>query len=81
MKGYLNLTVYLPAGSEPGIYDVQVAREPGQPVWSAQREARIENYKATIQVQVDLRQFSPGLYLLAFRPQVRSWTYIPLVLK
>jgi hypothetical protein len=80
-KGYLNLTVYLPAGSEPGIYDVQVVREPGQPIWSAQREAKLENYKATIQVQVDLRQFNPGLYLFAFRRQGRSWTYIPLVLK
>lgn len=80
-KGYLNLTVYLPAGSEPGLYDVQVAREPGQPIWSAQREAKLENFKATIQVQVDLRKFSPGLYLLAFRKQGRSWTYIPLVLK
>lgn len=80
-KGYLNLTVYLPAGSEPGMYDVQVAREPGQPIWSVQREAKLENYKATLQVQVDLRNFSPGLYLLAFRRQGRSWTYIPLVLK
>ena len=80
-KGYLNLTLYLPAGSEPGMYDVQVVREPGQPIWSAQREATFENYKATLQVQVDLRRFSPGLYLLAFRRQDRSWTYIPLVLK
>ena len=80
-KGYLNMTVYLPAGSEPGMYDVQVVREPGQPIWSAQREAKLENYKATLRVQVDLRRFNPGLYLLAFRQQDRSWTYIPLVLK
>jgi len=80
-KGYLNLTLYLPAGSEPGMYDVQVLREPGQPIWSAQQEATLENYKATLRVRVDLRRFSPGLYLLAFRRQGRSWTYIPLVLK
>jgi hypothetical protein len=80
-KGYLDMTLYLPAGSEPGTYDVQLVREPGQPIWSAQREAKLENYKATLRVQVDLRHFSPGLYLLAFRRQDRSWTYIPLVLK
>ena len=80
-KGYLNLTLYLPAGSEPGTYDVQVVREPGQPLWSAQGEATFENYKATLRVKVDLSRFSPGLYLLAFRRQDRSWTYIPLVLK
>ena len=80
-KGYLDMTVYLPAGSEPGMYDVQVVREPGQPVWSAQREAKLENHKTTLRVQVDLRRFNPGLYLLAFRQQDRSWTYIPLILK
>ena len=80
-KGYLNLTLYLPARCEPGMYDVQVVREPSQPIWSAQREATFENYKATLRVQVDLRRFNPGLYLLAFRRQHRSWTYIPLVLK
>lgn len=80
-KGYLNLTLYLPAGSESGLYDVQVVREPGQPIWSATREAKLENYKATLRVQVDLRRFRPGLYLLAFRRQDRSWTYIPLILK
>ena len=80
-KGYLDMTLYLPAGSEPGTYDVQVVREPGQPIWSAQREAKLENFKATIQVPVDLRQFSPGLYLFAYRRQGRNWTYIPQVLK
>ena len=80
-KGDLNLTLYLPAGNEPGTYDVQVVREPGQPIWSTQQQATFEDYKATLRLHVDLRQFSPGLYLLAFRLQGRSWTYIPLVLK
>ena len=34
------MTVYLPAGSEPGIYDMQIDRESGQPIWGAQREAK-----------------------------------------
>ena len=80
-RGYLNLTLYLPAGSEPGTYDVQVVREPGQPIWSARGEATFENYKARLRVKADLRRFSPGSYLLAFRRLDRSWTYVPLVLK
>lgn len=80
-KGDFNLTLYLPAGNEPGTYDVQVFREPGHPLWSTQQPATFEDYKATLRLRVDLRQFSPGLYLLAFRRQGRSWTYIPLVLK
>ncbi len=80
-RGYFDMTVYLPVGSEPGIYEIQVLREPDQPIWSARREVKLENYKATLRVQIDLRRFSPGLYLLAFRQQDRSWTYIPMVLK
>ena len=80
-KGYLSMTVYLPFGSEPGIYDLEIDREPGRPIWGAQREAKIENYKTTLRVEVDLRHFTPGPYLLAFRRQDQNWIYIPLLLK
>jgi hypothetical protein len=80
-KGNLNLTVYLPVGSESGVYEIQVVREPGQPVWSAQGEAKLENHKATLHVQTDMSRLKPGLYLLAVRPKGWSWSYYPLVLK
>jgi len=80
-RGYLSMTVYLPLGSEPGTYDIEIVRGSGQPTWSAQREAKIEYSKTTLRVQVDLRHFAPGSYSLAFRRQDQSWTYIPLVLK
>lgn len=80
-KGYLGMTIYLPLGSEPGMYDIKIVRGSGQPIWGEQREARIEDYKTTLRVQVDLRHFTRGPYLLAFHRQDQSWTYIPLVLK
>ena len=80
-NGHLDLTVYLPLGSEPGTYDIQVVREPGEPLWSAQGEAKIVNYKSTLHVRADLSHLKPGLYLLAIRPKRWDWTYYPLVLK
>ena len=80
-KAHLDLTIYLPLGSEPGTYDIQVVREPGQPLWSAQGEAEIKNSKTTLHVQADLSRLEPGLYLLAVRPKRWDWTYYPLVLK
>jgi hypothetical protein len=80
-KGHLDLTIYLPVGSEAGIYEMQVVREPGQPIWSAQGEVKLENYKATLRVQADLSRFNPGLYLLAIRPKGWSWSYYAVLLK
>ena len=80
-RGNLNLTVYLPVGSEPGTYEVQVLREPGQLVWSAQAEVKLENYKATLRARADFSNLKSGLYLLAIRQKGSSWTYSPLVLK
>ena len=80
-NGHLDLTVYLPLGSEPGTYDIQVVREPDEPLWSAQGEAKIVNYKSTLHVRADLSHLKPGLYLLAIRPKRWDWTYYPLVLK
>jgi len=81
VKGHLNLTVYLPVGSEPGTYEVQVVRKPDQPIWSSHGEVKFENYKASLHVQADLSQFKPGLYLLAIRAKDSLWSYYPLILK
>jgi hypothetical protein len=80
-KGNLNLTVYLPVGSEPGTYELQLLREPGQPVWSAQAEVKLENFRATLRARADFNNLKSGLYLLAIRQRGSSWTYSPLVLK
>ena len=80
-RGNLNLTMYLPVGSEPGMYEVEVVRQPGQPIWSAQAQVNLENYKSTLHVRVDLSHLERGLYLLAIRQKDTSWSYYPLVLR
>jgi len=80
-RGNLDLTMYLPVGSEPGMYEVEVVRQPGQPIWSTEAQVNLENYKSTLHVRVDLSHFKPGLYLLAIRQKDTSWSYYPLVLR
>ncbi len=80
-RGLLDLTLYLPVGSQPGAYEVQVIREPGQPMWSAQGVVKLENGKATLHIRADLSNLPHGLYLLAVKPTRWSWNYYPLVLK
>jgi len=80
-RGKLNLTVYLPVGSEPGMYEMQVVRGAGEPVWGGEGEARLENHTTTLHMKVDLRDWKPGQYSLGIRPKGWSWTYYPLVVK
>jgi hypothetical protein len=80
-KRPLDLTIYLPVGSEPGTYEVQVFKEPGRPIWSGEGEAHLENHRTTLHMRVDLSDWKRGQYILAFGPKGAEWTYGPLVVK
>ena len=80
-KRPLDLTFYLPVGSQPGQYEIQVFKEPGQPIWSGEGEAHLENHRATLHMKVDLSNWKRGQYILAFRPKGWDWTYGPLLVK
>ena len=77
----LDLTILLPVGDEPGLYEVQIFKEPGHPIWSGEGEANLENHRATLHMRVDLSDWKRGQYILAFRPKGWDWTYGPLVVK
>jgi hypothetical protein len=80
-RGRLDLELDLPTGSREGQYEVKVLEQPGKPVASAGGTAKIENYVTVLQVKVDLRNISPGPYLLGIRRPELDWTYYPLLLK
>lgn len=81
VRGNFNLTVYLPVGSEPAVYEMQVVSEQGQAVWAAEGEGRLESYTTTLHLKVDLSDSKPGQYSLGVRPKGWEWTYFPLVVK
>jgi hypothetical protein len=80
-RGRLDLTLDLPIGSREGQYEIQVLEQPGKPVASASGSAKIQNYVTVLQVKIDLRNVSPGRYLLGIRRPELDWTYYPTLLK
>ena len=81
VRGNFNLTVCLPVGSEPGVYEIQVVSEQGQSVWAGEGDARLESHTTTLHLKVDLSDSKPGQYSLGVRPKGWEWTYFPLVVK
>ena len=80
-RGRLDLSLDLPIGSREGQYEVQLLEQPGKPIASASGIAKIENYVTVLEVKIDLRNVSPGSYLLGIRHPELDWTYYPVLLK
>jgi hypothetical protein len=74
-------SIYLPTGSEPGEYEVQVTQGPGQPLLKAQGQARLRDDVAVLEIKLDLEPLRPGLYLFWVRQGSSSWSYYPVLLQ
>lgn len=79
-RNRLELTVYLPVGSQPGTYELQILKQAGTTVWSGTSQAKIENNSATLHLTVDLTGAKRGQYFLAVRPRGWDWAFYPLVI-
>jgi hypothetical protein len=79
--GLLELTIYLPVGSEPGDYDLQILKQAGAPVWSREGQAKSENQGVALRFKVDLSEAKPGSYFLAIRRHGWDWAYYPLAIR
>jgi hypothetical protein len=63
-RGLLNLSIYLPIGSEPGKYNLAMYKDPDKPLRKATATARLRRRVAIVRIKVDTSQWSPGLYFL-----------------
>ena len=77
----LDLTIYLPTGSEPGEYEVQVTQGPGEPLLKAQGQASLRDHIAVLEVKLDLERLRPGSYLFWIRQGSSSWSYYAVLLQ
>jgi hypothetical protein len=68
-RGLLNLSIYLPFGSEPGKYHLSIHKDQSKPLLSTTATARILQGKTVIRIKVDTSQMSPGSYGLESRPE------------
>lgn len=73
----VDLTLLLPTGAEPGLYDVQLLDADLQSRAETTGTAAIENFVTTLRVSLDLGALTTGGYQLAVRRQGDSWRMYP----
>jgi hypothetical protein len=76
-----SLLIYLPMGSLPGKYDLEIAGGGNHYALGAKGIARIENGNTVLRVQLDLRKLTPGHCSLGIRQPPWDWRYYPLGLR
>lgn len=76
----LDLTIYLPIGSQEGRYQVAILRAQGNPLVAMGGSATLQNRKVTLKLRTDLTGLAPGRYLLAVRKGNFRWAYYPIAL-
>ncbi len=80
-RGRLDLTIFLPVGSEPGAYEVQVLDGELRSRANALGSAEIRNYVTTLRTALDIRDLQAGSYQLAVRRQGDEWQMFPAIVK
>jgi hypothetical protein len=76
----LFLSIYLPVGSDDGVYDIALARDSAAPVLNISGIAGFANQIVILPVSVDLTSITPGLYHLSLRHARSEWrTYAVLL--
>jgi hypothetical protein len=76
----LDLTIYLPIGSEPGIYQVQLLKKIDEPLMTLAGEARIEQGNTILRARIDLTHVASGAILIGLRQPPSDWTYYPVTI-
>jgi hypothetical protein len=79
-KGRLNLSIYLPFGSEVGQYEVRISGRKQQ-VATAKGMADMRNHITVLEVEVDTEAFEAGNYSLAIRKVGWGWYQYSVNLK
>lgn len=74
----LELSVYLPVGSEEGQYEIQILREADSPLVTARASATFEDRNVVLRLKADLTGLTPGRYLLGLRKGSFPWMYYPI---
>jgi hypothetical protein len=74
----LELSVYLPIGSEEGQYELRILREGDAPLATISGSARFEGRITVLRIRIDLTGLAPGRYLLGYRKANFRWTNYPI---
>jgi hypothetical protein len=80
-RGQLVVTMFLPAGSESGAYDVELLDASSRPQASTSGQAEIRSFITTLDARLDLRATAPGEYQLALRRPGEDWRRYPATVR
>ena len=80
-RNRLALSIFLPTGTEPGEFDVQVFQQPENPILTASGPAILRDQIAVLDVRLDLSGLTPGTYLLAIRERGWDWNYYRVIVR
>ncbi len=80
-RGRLALSIYLPIGTEPGEFEIELIQKPENPILTASGSANLRDHITVLDVKLDLTGLTPGLYLLAVRERGWSWNYYPVIIR
>jgi hypothetical protein len=77
----LELSVYLPIGSEEGQYELQILREADTPLVAVSGSARFEDRNVVLRLKADLTGLAPGRHLVGIRKGSFRWMYYPITVQ
>lgn len=77
-SGPLKLSILLPIGSEPGLYQLEVLKDVDKPLITESGQASIINGTTTLNISVNTSSLSPGTYLLGIRQPPLDWAFNPI---
>jgi len=78
LRATKHLTLYLPAGSKEGNYDLALLGATGDEVLRATGTARLEDHVVVLRADVDLGPVRSGSYSLGIRQPGLEWTRFPI---
>jgi hypothetical protein len=79
-RALLSLNINLPVGVEDGLYSVQFRNQFGQSVLNSEGTAAWDGSAETLATAVDLRNLTPGEYILAVRRGSSAWREYAVIL-
>jgi hypothetical protein len=72
-RANLYLSIYLPIGSEDGIYEVALVRGGAEPVLNTTGQAKLVDHIDVLPVRLDVTNVLPGRYELRLRHALSQW--------
>src|SRR5579863_5337702 len=80
-RARLDLSIYLPVGSEEGIYEIALVGASGQSVLTSSGEAKLKNFVDVLTAKLDLTGLARGPYELRLRRVQGQWNSYPIALE